>query len=122
MMAGSHITEFHTSEQEEPVTTELLNKVSNVPGLTCKRDAGGGYHNQSNQRSAKPTNYKINNREDDSLSSNTEGKEDVAKVIGKTLNIVEGFINDMLPKSCCLQTPTIVKDSNKTTNRNKLET
>ena len=31
MMAGSHITEFHTHKQENPVTTELLNKVSNVP-------------------------------------------------------------------------------------------
>ena len=45
MMVGSRITEFHTSKQEEPVTTELLNKASNVPELTCKHDAGGGHHN-----------------------------------------------------------------------------
>ena len=31
MMAGSHITEFHTHKRKEPVTTELLNKISNVP-------------------------------------------------------------------------------------------
>ena len=31
MMVGSHITEFHTHKHEEPVTTELLNKVLNVP-------------------------------------------------------------------------------------------
>ena len=47
MMAGSHITESHTSKQEEPVTSELLNKASNVPGLTRKHDAGGGHYNQS---------------------------------------------------------------------------
>ena len=40
MMGGSHITKFHTSKQEEPVTTELLNKASNLPGLTCKHSAG----------------------------------------------------------------------------------
>ena len=31
MMVGSHITEFHTHKHKEPVTTESLNKVSNVP-------------------------------------------------------------------------------------------
>ena len=31
MMTGSHITEFHTHKHEKLVTTELLNKVSNVP-------------------------------------------------------------------------------------------
>ena len=48
IMAGSHITKFHTSKQEEPITTELLNKASNVPKLTYKHDAGRGHHNQSN--------------------------------------------------------------------------
>ena len=48
------------------------------------------------------------------------GKEGVAKVMGKTLNMVEGFINDMLPKSSHLQAPTIVEDNNNTTNRNEV--
>ena len=34
MMTGSHITEFHTTEQEKSVTTELLNEVSNLPEVT----------------------------------------------------------------------------------------
>ena len=34
--------------------------------------------------------------------------------------MVAGFINDMLPKSSCLQTPIIVKNSNKTTKRNEM--
>ena len=31
IMTGSHITKFHTHKHAEPVTTELLNKISNVP-------------------------------------------------------------------------------------------
>ena len=34
MMTGSHITEFHTHKHKEPVITELLNKVLNVPEVT----------------------------------------------------------------------------------------
>ena len=45
MMAGSHIAKFHTFKQEGPVTTELLNKASNVPELTGKDDTGEGHHN-----------------------------------------------------------------------------
>ena len=122
MMAGSHIIKFHTSKQEEPVTTELLNKVLNVPGWTRKHDAGRGHHNQSDPWSAESTDdYKLNTREDDSFSSNTVRKEDIAKDIGKTLNMAKEFINDMLPKSSCLEAPTIVKNSNTTTDRNKLK-
>ena len=40
--------------------------------------------------------------------------------MGKTLNMVEGFVNDMLPKSSYLQAPTVVEDSNETTNGNEL--
>ena len=95
MMAGSHIIKIHTSKQEEPGTTESLKKASNVPKLTRKHDPGGGHHNQSDRQFTKSTDCKLNIREDDSFSSNTVGKEDVAKVMGETLNMVEGFINDM---------------------------
>ena len=47
MMAGSHITEFHTPKQEEPVITELLIKVSNVPEVTRNHGADRGHHNQN---------------------------------------------------------------------------
>ena len=83
MMTESHITEFHTSKQEEPVTTKLLNKALNVPGLIGKREATGGHHNQSDRRSAKHTDYKLNIYEDLSFSSNKIEKEDVAKKWGK---------------------------------------
>ena len=112
MMMRSHITEFHTSKQEEPVITELLNKASNVPGLIHKHGASGRHHNQSDGTSAKPTDYKLNTRKDGSFPPNIVGKEDVTKVMGKTHNMVEGFINDMLPKSSRLQAPTTVDNIN----------
>ena len=40
--------------------------------------------------------------------------------MGKTLNMVKGFINNMLRKSSCLQAPTILEDNNDKTNRNEL--
>ena len=40
MMTGSHIIKFHTHEHEEPVTTELLNKVSNTLGAARKHNIG----------------------------------------------------------------------------------
>ena len=36
MMAGSNITKFHKHKHKEPVTTKLLNKVSNAPGAVSK--------------------------------------------------------------------------------------
>ena len=65
MMAGSHITEFHTLEHKEPVTTELLNKVSNVPEVTRKHDTGQRHHNQSDPQSAKSADCKLNTRKDE---------------------------------------------------------
>ena len=118
MMAGSHITEFHSSKQEEPVIIELWNKVSNVPKVTRKHGADRGHHNQSDPQSAKSTDCKLNIRKDELFSSDTIGNWDVAKVMRKTLNMVGGFISDMLPKSRYLQAPTIVEDSNETTNGN----
>ena len=62
MMARSHITEFNTSNQEEPVTTELLNKVLNVPEVTRKHGADGGHHNQRDPQYAKSADCKLNTR------------------------------------------------------------
>ena len=119
-MVKSHIIEFHTSKPKESFTTELLNKASNVPGLTHKHSAGEGHHNQSNWIYAKPTDYKLNIRKDGSFSSNTVGKKDVAKFMGKTLNIVKKFINNMLPKLSRFQAPIIVEDNNEIINRNEI--
>ena len=56
-------------------------------------DAGGGHHNQSDPTSAKFTDYKLNTCEGDSFFSDTVRKDDVTKVMGKTLNMVKGFTN-----------------------------
>ena len=40
---------------------------------------------------------------------------DITNIIGETLNIVEGFINDMVLKTSQTDAPTVVKDNNKTT-------
>ena len=120
MIAGNHSTEFHTPKQEEPVTTELLNKVSNVPEVTRKHGAGQGHHNKSDPQSAKSADCKLNTHVVESFSSNTIGNGGVARIMGKTLDMAGGYISDMLPKSSYLQAPTIVEDSNKTTNRNEM--
>ena len=108
MMGGSHITELHTQEHKEPVTTELLNKVSNVPEVTRKHDAGQGHHNKSDPQSTKFADCKLPNCKDESFSPNTIGNGDVVEVMGKTLDMVEGFISDIVPKSSYLETPTII--------------
>ena len=115
MMTGSHITEFHIPKHKEPVTTELLNKVLNVLELTHKHGASQGHHNQSDPQSTKSADCKLPTRKDESFSSNVIRNRDVAKVMGKTLDMVEGFISDILPKSSYLKVPNIVKDSNETT-------
>ena len=92
----------------------------NIPEVTCKHDADGGHHKQSDPQFAKSSDCRPNSCKNESFTSNTIGNIDVTRVTGKTLNMVEGFISDMLPKSSYLQAPTIVKDSNETTNGNEM--
>ena len=120
MMAESHITEFHTPKHKEPFTTELLNKVLNVPEVTHKHDAGRGHHNQSDPSSTKSVDCKNPTCKDESFSSNAIGNGNITKNIGKNLDMAEGIFRDMLRKSSYLKTPTIVKDSNETTDENKM--
>ena len=121
MMAGSHIIEFHTHKHKELFTTELLKQVLNLPEVICKHGASRGHHNQSDPQSTKSANCKLPTRKDGSLSTDAIGNRDIAEVMGKTLDIVEGFISDMLPESGYLEAPTIIEDSNKTTNENEME-
>ena len=119
-MSVSHITEFHTLEHEEPVTTDLLNKVSNAPEVTRKHNAGWRHHNRSDSKSTTCADCKLPTCKDESFSSNTIGNGDVLEVMGENNDMVERLISDMLPKSSYLQAPTIVKDSNETTNGNEM--
>ena len=54
------------------------------------------------------------------FSSDAVRNGDVAELMGRTLDMVEGFISDMLSESSYLEAPTIVEDSNETTNENKM--
>ena len=88
--------------------------------MTRKHGADGGHHIQCDLQSVKFADCRFNTCKDESFFFNTIENEDIAKVMGKTLNIVEGFINDMLPKSSYLRASTIVEDSNETTNGNEM--
>ena len=81
MIAGSHITEFHIPKQEEPVTTELLNKALNVPGMTRKHGAGRGHHNQSDPQSIISADCKLPTCKDESFSFDAIGNGDITKVM-----------------------------------------
>ena len=45
---------------------------------------------------------------------------DVTEIMGYTLNMVEGFINDMVLETSHMDAPTVIEDNNKTTTVNKL--
>lgn len=68
----------------------------------------------------KSADCKLPTRKDESFSSDAVGNGDVAEVMGKTLDMVAGVISDMLSESSYLKAPTIVEDSNETTNENEM--
>ena len=120
MMAGSHTTKFHTHKHKEPVTTELLNKVPNEPGVTHKHNVGRGHHNRSDPQSTTSADYKLATCKDESFSSEAVKNGDITEIMGNTLNMAEGFINDMVSETSHMDDPTVVKDNNKTTTVSKL--
>ena len=64
MMAGSHITEFHTQEHKIPVTTELSDKVLNAPEAARKHNIGQGNHNRSDTQSTTLVDCKLDSCKD----------------------------------------------------------
>ena len=80
IMAGSNITKFHTHKHKEPVTTELLNKVSNTPEVTRKHDVGRGHHNRSDPQSTTSADCKLPTRKDESFSSDAVKMETLQKL------------------------------------------
>ena len=88
--------------------------------MTLKHGAGRGHYNQSNPQSTKSADCKVATCKDESFSSNAIGNGDVTEVMGGNLDMVEGFISDMLPESSYLEAPAVVEDSNETTDRNEM--
>ena len=111
-MAWSHITKLPTHKHKEPVTTELLDKVSNAPGVTCKHNVDQGHHNRSDTQSTTSVHCKLVTRKDESFSSDTVKNRDFAKTIWGTLNMVAGFLNDMVLETSHMDAPTLVKNNN----------
>ena len=104
----------------KPVTTKLLNKVLNAPGAVHKHNTGQGHHNRSDTQSTTFIDCKLSTRKDESFSSNAVKYWDVAEIIGDNLNMVEGFINDMVLETSHMNAPTVVEDNNETTTMSKL--
>ena len=120
-MAGSHITKFYTHQDKEPVTSELLNKVSNSPLAARKYNMGWGHHNRSDKKSTTSVDCKLATCKNESFSSDTVKNGGVAEIVVDTLNNVEGFINDMVLETSHIDAPTVVEDKNETTAVSNLE-
>ena len=96
IMTGSHITKVHTRKHKEPVTPELLNKVSNAPGAASKHNIGQGPQNPSNPQSTTSVDCELVTGKDKSFSSETVKNGGITEIMGETLNMMEEFINDMI--------------------------
>ena len=91
-----------------------MNKVLNAPGAACKHNISQGHHNRNDTLSTTSIDCKLDTRKDESVSSNTVKNGDVAEIMGDTLNMIEGFINDMVLETSHMEAPTMVEDNNKT--------
>ena len=127
-MTGSHITKFHTHKDEQPVTTDLLSQENqdydnehDQQLMTCKHDTGQGHHNPSDPQSTTSVDYKLATRKDESFTSEAVKNGGVAEIMEDTLNMVEGFINDMVSETSHTDAPTVVKDNNEMIAVSKLE-
>ena len=125
---GSRITKFYTHEDEQLVITDLLSQENQDYDnqhyqqlMTRKHDACQGYHNPSNSQSTTSLVCKLATGKDESFSSEGVKNRGIAEIMGETLNMVEGFINDMVSETSQINASTVVKDNNKTTAVGKLE-
>ena len=87
-MAGSHITEFHTHEDEQPVVTDLLsqwdqeyNNQHDQQLMTRKYNNGQGHHNPSDPQSTTSVDCKLNTSKDESFPSETVKYEDTTNIM-----------------------------------------
>ena len=108
-IAGSHITKFHTHKQKELVTTELLNKVSNAPGVACEHNIGQGRHNRSDTQFITSIDCKLATHKDKWFPSDAVKNGGITEIIGDTLNMVEGFINDVVLETSHMDAPIVVE-------------
>ena len=128
-MAGSHITKFHTPEDEEIVLDDLLSQVNqdfdnqhDGQLMAPKHDDDHGHHNPSDPPFTTSVDYKLVTCKDESIPSVTIQDEDytyimdeLATMVESYHNTVQGFINDMVGNT---NDPNVVKSNNNTTGEN----
>ena len=88
--------------------------------VTRNHNTGQGHHNLNDPQCNTSTDCKLPIRKEELFPSDVVKNWDVAEIMGKTRNMVEGFINDMVSELSYLEAPVIAKDSNKTTNENEM--
>ena len=87
--------------------------------MTRKHDTGQGHHNPSNPQSTTSVDFKLATSKD-GFSSEAVNIGGIAEIIGEILNMVEGFINDVVSETSHMDAPTVVKDNDGKTVVNKL--
>ena len=84
-MVGSHITEFHTHEDEQPVIADLLSQedqdFDNRQLMALKHDTGRGYHNPSDPQPTTSVDCKLVTHKDESISFETMNNEDTTDIM-----------------------------------------
>ena len=109
-MAGSHITEFHTPENEEIVLDDLLSQVNqdfnnrhNRQLMAPKYDIDHRHHNPSDQPFNSFVDCKLITPKDESIPSvamqdqnYTDIIDELSTMVGSDRNTVQRFINDMV--------------------------
>ena len=89
--------------------------------MTRKHDALQGHHNQSNPQSNKFADCKLPTCKDKSFVLGAVGNGDVAEVMGKTLDMMEGFISDILSESRDLKPAAVDENNNGDVERTNTE-
>ena len=79
MMAGSHITEFHTHKDEQPVIADLL--IQEDQDYDHEHDTDRGHHNPSNPQSNTSVDYKLPTDKDESFSPEAMKNGDITDIM-----------------------------------------
>ena len=107
-MAGSHITKFHTHENEQTVVTELLsqenqdyNNQHDRQLMIRKHDNGQEHHNPSNSQCITSVNCKLATGKNESFSSEAVENGDTTNIMDElaTMKQPPNPLESLIPKS-----------------------
>ena len=99
-MAGSHITEFHTHEDKQPVVLDLLSEGSEGYDnqhdwqlMARKHDNCHAHHNPRNSQSATSVDCKLATGKDESFSSEAVKNGDITDIMDDLVTMVGSDCN-----------------------------